>query len=397
MNPDRPALRLDGSLKDASELQWINSPSDDVIALPPSPGEASTTASFDDQVIMQASTKRRNLRHNAPSDDDDYVWTYTYVFHISPTDPNKLIASPKIPWTWQCTRMTAEVEFIGMTEDGRRKYTIMESFNTTLLDSPFLNVTLSQDGLTLEGDQDYTRTPTSEQGPVPHAVLRKGSSAEVMRFYPSPRELEKNRARALWRFAIFAVLYDVRRRLFTWSFIRERGSIRRSLTSLWLADRILKEQGSDLHPDDAEERARLLKNVVPADVQCVWYCSLEPAKYPWILPTCGICQRVLRTVEPCLRMLSKSLHPPPEMESAVCPREECLLGCMRFTGMWPVLVLRTWTTGWTIEGFLEEFELETTDVLRKLFEDETRRLSRAKEPTTSPDQQDANPVSNEPL
>ncbi|KAI0332934.1 hypothetical protein GY45DRAFT_365739 [Cubamyces sp. BRFM 1775] len=336
--------------------------------------------------------KWAGVRHYAPSDDNEYTWTYTYVFHISPTDPNKLIASPKFPWTWQCTRMIAEVEFTGITEDGRRKYTIAESFNTTLLENPYLNVMLSQDGLTLEGDQDYTRAPTSDQGPVPHAVLRKDSSAEVMRFYPSPRELEKNRASALWRFAIFAILYDVRRRLFTWSFIRERGEIRRSLASLWLAEREQRERGDNLHSDDVEERARLLKNVVPADVQCVWYCSLEPAKYPWILPTCGICHRVLKTVKPCLRMVGKLFHLPSELELAVCERDDCLLATTRYPGLWPTLVLKTWTAGWTINSFLEESGLKTTDVLRKLFEDATRRVLRDSEPTTSPDELDENPL-----
>ena len=33
MSPENPALRPDGTLKDASEIEWLNSPSDETVPL----------------------------------------------------------------------------------------------------------------------------------------------------------------------------------------------------------------------------------------------------------------------------------------------------------------------------------------------------------------------------
>ena len=35
MDPEKPALRADGTLKEALEMEWVHSPSVDSIALPP--------------------------------------------------------------------------------------------------------------------------------------------------------------------------------------------------------------------------------------------------------------------------------------------------------------------------------------------------------------------------
>ena len=56
MDPDKPALRADGTLKDASEIDWVHSPSADSITLP-----------FDEVDVKEAPPATRNLRRVAPS------------------------------------------------------------------------------------------------------------------------------------------------------------------------------------------------------------------------------------------------------------------------------------------------------------------------------------------
>ncbi|KAI0653998.1 hypothetical protein C8Q70DRAFT_1031605 [Cubamyces menziesii] len=400
--PPEAALELTVNEDDVELEIDSNEPSDVVLKYPP---YAEELYSEQDDLVENEGTevaeelkpllgKWAGVRHISPSDAEELecALAYAYVFHISPRDPNKLVAKPKYPWAEQCTRMTAEVEFSGITDDGRREYTISEVFNSTQMEHLWLRVTLSQDGLALEGEEGLMSMSTPAQNR--HTVLKKDVCVEIITLYPSPRQLEENKARALWRFAISAILYDVRRRLCTWSLIRERGNIRRLAASLCQRGIELAARGSNLHPDDVKEQARVTRSLVPADVHCIRSCVSKWAQHGWLLPLCGICGRVLRTDKPCLRMFGQVSHPPAEEEFAVCEREECLVGCMRYPASLPPLVFKTWTTGWTMASFLEQSG-RTVDDLRELFNHAARSVSLGGERGQTEFDEDS--LANEPL
>ena len=56
MDPDRPAIRADGTLKEASEMEWVHSPSAETVVLP-----------FGDVDVKEAPRPTRNLRWVARS------------------------------------------------------------------------------------------------------------------------------------------------------------------------------------------------------------------------------------------------------------------------------------------------------------------------------------------
>ncbi|KAI0371099.1 hypothetical protein BV20DRAFT_211321 [Pilatotrama ljubarskyi] len=214
-------------------------------------------------------------------------------FHPSSTDAHKVIAIPLLERAWLCTRVTFTGEFSGRTKDGRPMYNISETSNATFIPDTSYKVTLDNDDSTLRGE--HALAPS---GPVIQVVMKKNISPEIMMFYPAPSALRKNRAADLWRFAISAVLYDIRRRLFSWAFIKERRDRKRLLTSLLYA----RSMNGGLHPDDQEEESQLLKLTTPADRHFYEYALLEPAKFPWLLPSCEDCGKLIRSGEPGARV-----------------------------------------------------------------------------------------------
>lgn len=66
MDSEQPARRANGTLKDASELDWVYSPSADTVVLPVLE-ESHNVTSIDDQAIIEAPIVGRRLRHHGPS------------------------------------------------------------------------------------------------------------------------------------------------------------------------------------------------------------------------------------------------------------------------------------------------------------------------------------------
>lgn len=214
---------------------------------------------------------------------------FTFTFHISPTDSSKVIAISRLLQSRLCTVQTTTGEVLEVTDGGQRTYIITTTCNSGAVAPSYFKATLDTDGTTLVGEQDVSAAFTTP-GLKPHVVFKKGVSPETMLFYPSPSALATNKPAALWRFALDAVLYDVHRRLFSWTFLRERRDRKRHLASLLHA---VSFTGTALLPDDAAEWIRLLGLATPADLHFYAHAALEPDKFPWLLRPCGTCGRVL--------------------------------------------------------------------------------------------------------
>lgn len=85
---------------------------------------------------------------------------------------------------------------------------------------------------TVIGTWGWSENPSTHEG----LFILKKTSPEILRFYPAPCFIARNKARAMWSFATSSVLNQIRRRLWTWSYFRERGNNRRRYLSLALRD-----------------------------------------------------------------------------------------------------------------------------------------------------------------
>ncbi|KAH8102306.1 hypothetical protein BXZ70DRAFT_891052, partial [Cristinia sonorae] len=89
---------------------------------------------------------------------------------------------------------------------------------------------------------------------------------EIMALRPSPGSLMDNKARSMWQFAIDAVLYNVRRRLWSWSFFKARRDHRHRYLSLNLA---YWSFGRRPEGEEYMEFLRMRKAVLPQDANLI--------------------------------------------------------------------------------------------------------------------------------
>ncbi|EIW54523.1 uncharacterized protein TRAVEDRAFT_74550 [Trametes versicolor FP-101664 SS1] len=209
--------------------------------------------------------------------------SFNFNFHISPSDRKQVIAAPPLTMPEPYAHATLTGTFTGRDqEDHHRTYIISNAYNTSALPVGYLKVVLSENGTTLDNEKNAALSFSTSASDLnlPRVVIKKGSSPDIMQFYPLPSELEGNKASALWRFAISAVLHEVRRRRLSWGFIKERRDRKHLLASLLLAEL----QNGSLHADDVAERVRLANQTTPADLHYFSYASVEPARFPWFAP-----------------------------------------------------------------------------------------------------------------
>lgn len=274
--------------------------------------------------------------------------SFNFNFHISPSDRKQVIAAPPLTMPGPYAHATLTGTFTGRDqEDHHRTYVISNAYNTSALPVGYIKVVLSENGTTLDSEKDAALSFSTSASDLnlPRVVIKKGSSPDIMQFYPLPSELEGNKASALWRFAISAVLHEVRRRRLSWEFIKERRDRKHLLASLLLAEL----QNGSLHADDVVERVRLANQTTPADLHYFSYASVEPARFPWVLPWCAECKRVLRTAVPCLRCAVCTPGPPEEAVRgvALCVRAECLRSHLS-GGVHRIL--KTREVGWALDA-----------------------------------------------
>ncbi|KAI8975856.1 hypothetical protein BD414DRAFT_423775 [Trametes punicea] len=120
--------------------------------------------------------------------------------------------------------------------------------------------TLDQDGERLSGFWGLSEADK----PYPFLFFKR-IPPEALIARPPPADFEENRIRALWRYALTAVHNEVRRKLFSWSYLRERRDIRKQFYELG------GRAGSNaLRPGD-QERLEALYNLASSEDMRIFF------------------------------------------------------------------------------------------------------------------------------
>ncbi|PIL33322.1 hypothetical protein GSI_04773 [Ganoderma sinense ZZ0214-1] len=127
---------------------------------------------------------------------------------------------------------TLSVEHATRVSDGKTEYTFTHSqvLRLTVSDSisvHYMTGTLDEDGKKLSGRWGY------DKDDQPHAftLWREVEPVKIAN-RPHPEEFKKDKVKALWKYALTVVHNEVRRRLFSWSYIKERRDVRRKFLKL---------------------------------------------------------------------------------------------------------------------------------------------------------------------
>ena len=88
--------------------------------------------------------------------------------------------------------------------------------------------------------------------------ILKRTPGEILRFRPAPVILRNNKAKGLWKFARLAVLEQVRRDLWSWSYFKNRRNIREKYIKLIFSLAVRGEEAE-------RELARLSELIAPRD------------------------------------------------------------------------------------------------------------------------------------
>lgn len=113
------------------------------------------------------------------------------------------------------------------------------------------------DGSSLQGK--WGTTPDHLANPF----VFKSVTPWIMCCWPSPADLERNKARALWKFAIMAVRHDVLARLFPWKALQMRRENRKKYLSLLQSGP--KSQEAAL--------AEVTRSMTVADARCYYWMA----------------------------------------------------------------------------------------------------------------------------
>ncbi len=277
-------------------------------------------------------------------------------FHASPTHSKRFVAVPLLWNSFMCSRTTLTGERIS-TPDGELIYAITMESNCKLIPPTYFRLRLSDDGLSLRGVYDLSSQDGSlEAPPGIQVVLKRTSMQAALEHYPSPDEFAHGRPRALWRFAISSVLHTIcsRGTDISWKRVVARRSARHRLASILY----LQVFTGQLPPALSDEGSTLMKSMQPADVHFTAYASIEPSKFPWLLPACSVqgphCQTLLPTTTPCLRCCSPHCIPQSQQYAShgcvICENPQCLEAHDSTEGT-RHCVVRTHVQGWTIGKF----------------------------------------------
>ena len=142
-------------------------------------------------------------------------------------------------------------------ENNSAEYRFTLSFDTTasfesdslVEDKEFYVGHLSDEGNTLSGIWGNSGSD------VKNPFLFKRISPDILVARPSPAAFRENKTRALWNYAITAALNEARRKLFTWSYIKERRD--RRIECLSMLDREDDSTSENSDDRDAEHWERL--------------------------------------------------------------------------------------------------------------------------------------------
>ena len=189
--------------------------------------------------------------------------TFNLRFHTS-NKKNRFVACPKLYFPWSCTRADVTGSYT-TTPDGTVAYSFSIAFNVESLKSEHYRMSLSPDNSTITGVCGFEED-LSDPRVVTPVTMKKDIPPDVMVFYPTAEELSRNKARALWRFATSATLYQVQQRNFSWRFIKARLNRRRRLADLWLR----YSRNVPLSNAEKAEYIDLTRLATSADLHFIW-------------------------------------------------------------------------------------------------------------------------------
>ena len=302
------------------------------------------------------------ITHQPEFDAQGAIAICSFRFHTCDSG-DRLIASPILQFPWACTHVDVSAT-CSREENDTTVYSVTITYNSGNLMDEYYRLYLSPDGNTLAGKGCFSQDVNDPNAFT--VTMKRDVPPEIMAFYPTSVALEENKARALWKFATDATLFQVQQRNFSTRFVRSRLEKRRRLASL-----SLRRASGPLHPDDVDEFAELLRNVTPAELHAACGMSMEPHRFPYLYSACGIqgstigCGRVLRSHIPCLRCCSS--FPSPTM---MCGNPECLatynLSCVVKTRVleWSASIVRNNLDGSTT--FLTPLALRVADRIAAL-------------------------------
>ena len=118
--------------------------------------------------------------------------------------------------------------------------------------------TLDEDGMNLLGSWGNTEEDR------PWAFLFTRVAPEVLVCRPSPGAFQRHRIRALWSYARAATLSEVRRTLFSWSYLKERRDLRKKYLDI-----LHRQAEESFSQSDPERLMRLHRKMTCDDVK---YC-----------------------------------------------------------------------------------------------------------------------------
>ena len=139
-------------------------------------------------------------------------------------------------------------------EDGKVQYTFIITYVARFPAQHFF-AQLDESGTTLSG-------VWGSEDEKPYTFIFKRLSSEVMRFYPTPTQLAENKARAMWYFAISATVADVRRKMGSWDWLRQRWQ-----TGQRYAELVIRRTVSPLTADEITDLARCQRTMTPEEAR----------------------------------------------------------------------------------------------------------------------------------
>ncbi|RPD55866.1 hypothetical protein L227DRAFT_579346 [Lentinus tigrinus ALCF2SS1-6] len=172
-------------------------------------------------------------------------------------------------------------------EGGKVTYTFAITYKARWSTESFRGE-LQPSGTELSGTYGYGAKPTS----MSNTFVFKRLSCDLMRFWPSPKELADNKNRALWRFACRAVLAETRRRMNSWGWLRERWDNARRYVTL-LQKRYVADA---LTADEEQQLANCRRNMTPEEAR-LSYISFELRKRSiaqHLMISCDVCDGPIR-------------------------------------------------------------------------------------------------------
>ena len=113
----------------------------------------------------------------------------------------------------------------------------------------------------LVGYQGFSAENVTEENHASQFIVRR-ISPDIMVHRPSPMEFTENKALALWKFARDAILHQIRREMWSWSYFRNRRDIMRRYVELNIRT---WDYGPPPSDEERDEFLATRKALVPED------------------------------------------------------------------------------------------------------------------------------------